>query len=48
VSIGLAVFLGLKLDGWLHFSFPVLVWAIPLLVIVVIMYKMIKETKSRK
>ena len=48
VAIGLSVFIGLKLDRWLHFSFPVLVWIIPLLVIVVMIYKLIKETNSRK
>ncbi|MEO5996570.1 MAG: AtpZ/AtpI family protein [Chitinophagaceae bacterium] len=48
VAIGLSVFIGLKLDGWLHFSFPVSVWVIPLLVIVGMIYKLIKETNSRK
>lgn len=44
VSIGLSVYLGLKLDGWLDISFPVLVWMIPLLVIIFTIYKLVKET----
>jgi hypothetical protein len=48
VGLGLAVFLGLKLDKWLHISFPVLVWVLPLLVIVSLIYKMIKETNRKK
>jgi hypothetical protein len=48
VSIGISVYLGYKLDGWLHISFPVFVWTIPLLVIIVMLYKVIKETNSKK
>lgn len=48
VAIGLAVFFGLKLDGWLKISFPVLVWVIPLVVIVAMIYKLAKETGNNK
>ena len=48
VALGFAVFMGLKLDEWLHISFPVLVWVIPLLVIISLIYKLIKETNSKK
>ncbi len=48
VSIGVAVFIGYKADLWLHISFPVLVWTLPLLVIIVMIYKLIKETGSKK
>jgi type IV secretory pathway TrbD component len=48
VGLGLAVFLGLRLDEWLHISFPVMVWVLPLLVIVSLIYKMIKETGRKK
>ena len=47
VSLGLAVFVGLKLDQWFRFSFPVLVWALPLLVLIGILIKVIRDT-SRK
>jgi hypothetical protein len=48
IAIGLSVFIGIKLDQWLHISFPVLVWVIPLLVIVSLIYKLIKETNRKK
>jgi F0F1-type ATP synthase assembly protein I len=46
VAIGLAVFAGLKADKWLHTS-PLLVCALPLIVLFGIFYKLMKET-SRK
>ena len=47
VSLALAVYGGLKLDEKFQFSFPILVWALPLLVLVGLIYKMIRDT-SRK
>ncbi len=48
LALGFSVFIGLKLDAWLHISFPLLVWVIPLLVIISMIYKLIKETSKRK
>jgi hypothetical protein len=48
IALGLAVFFGLKLDAWFNISFPVLVWVLPLLIIVTLIYKLIKETNSKK
>jgi F0F1-type ATP synthase assembly protein I len=48
VSIGLGVFLGLKADGWLKISFPLLVWLLPLLIIIGIIYNILKETSAKK
>jgi hypothetical protein len=47
-SLGIAVFLGYKIDKWLAISFPVLVWLLPVLVLSVFIYKLIKETSKRK
>ncbi|HET7897123.1 MAG TPA: AtpZ/AtpI family protein [Flavisolibacter sp.] len=47
VSIGLAVFAGLKLDQWLHLPFPLLVWLLPLVVVSVMIYKLIKDTSKK-
>ena len=47
VGLGLAVFAGLKLDGWLHFKTPLLVWILPLLVIVAMIYQVIKDTSKK-
>ena len=47
VSIGLGVFIGIKADGWLHLTFPLLVWLLPLVIIFGIMYKIIKDTSNK-
>ncbi len=49
VSLGIAVFAGYKADKWLHFYFPFLVWMLPVIVLCVMIYKLIKDTsKNRK
>lgn len=47
VSLALAVFAGLKLDKWLSFSTPLLVWILPLLVLVVMIWQIIKDTSKK-
>jgi F0F1-type ATP synthase assembly protein I len=42
-AIGLAVFIGLKADKWLHTS-PLLACILPLLILSAIFYKLFKET----
>ena len=44
VSLGIAVFVGLKADKWLRLSFPILSWLLPLLVLAAIIYRIIKAT----
>jgi hypothetical protein len=46
VALGLAVLGGMKADSWLHVSFPLLVWVLPLLVIVALIYRLIKQTSK--
>jgi hypothetical protein len=48
VSVGLAVFLGVKADKWLKVSFPILSWALPLLVIVGLIVQLIKASSGKK
>lgn len=48
VSIGLAVLAGLKLDQWLHTPFPLLVWLLPLAVLSMMIFKLIKDTSNKK
>ena len=43
VSIGLAVFIGLKLDKWLH-TLPLLACILPLLTLLGLFYKIMRET----
>lgn len=47
-SLGIAIFLGLKVDGWLKLSFPLFLWLLPLLVIVGLIIKVIKDTDSKR
>jgi hypothetical protein len=46
VSLGLAVFLGLKADKWLKISAPLLIWLLPLVVLVGMLYKIVKDTSK--
>ncbi|MEP7233025.1 MAG: hypothetical protein ABI691_22385 [Ginsengibacter sp.] len=48
IAIALGVFLGLKADGWLKISIPLLVWLFPLIIISAIIFKLIKETSTKK
>lgn len=48
VSLGLAVFAGFRLDKWIGFSFPLLVWLLPFVVLGVMIYKLVKETSKKK
>ena len=48
VSLGLAVFVGYKLDRWLKISLPLLVWLLPLIVLIAMIYSLIRETSKRK
>lgn len=48
LALGLSVFIGIKLDEWLKLSFPVLVWVLPLLILVSLLYKLINETNKKK
>lgn len=47
VYLSIAVFGGLKTDRWFH-TFPLLTALLPLLVLVAIFYKLIKDTNSTK
>ncbi len=46
VSLAIAVFAGYKLDEWLHFNTPMFVWLLPLMVIIVMIYQVIKDTSK--
>jgi F0F1-type ATP synthase assembly protein I len=47
VALGLAVFVGLKADKWLNTS-PLLACILPLLTLIAIFYKLMRETKPPK
>ncbi|RYY65091.1 AtpZ/AtpI family protein [Flaviaesturariibacter aridisoli] len=48
VTIGIAVFAGLKADKWLHIPLPLLVWLLPLVAVSLLIYKLVKETSKPK
>lgn len=45
--IGISVFVGYKTDKWLHSS-PVFICIVPLLVLIAVFYKLIKDTNPKK
>jgi len=47
-SVVLSVFFGMKADKWLKVSFPILSWALPLLVIVVLLINLIRAGTGKK
>ena len=47
VALGISVFAGYKADRWLNSPFPVLVWVLPLLVLAMMLYKLIRETTKQ-
>ena len=48
VALAVSVYAGIKLDSLLKFKNPVIVWVLPLLIIVVLIYKVIKDTAPKK
>ena len=48
VAIGLSVWGGLQLDKWLKLKTPLAVWILPLLIIFVVIFKIIKDTSQKK
>ncbi len=46
LAVGLSLFAGIKVDKWLKTSFPIFAWVLPLLVIVALIVKLIKETSG--
>jgi len=47
LSLALAVFVGIKLDKWLSFKTPLLVWILPLLILVAMIWQVIKDTSKK-
>jgi hypothetical protein len=48
VSVGAAVWLGVKADQWLKLSFPIFSLGVPLLVIVFVLVQLIKANSGKK
>ncbi len=48
VSLAASLYLGFWIDKKLGFSTPLLIWILPLIVLIVILTKLIKDTSSKK
>ena len=48
VALAVSVYAGMKLDSLFKFKNPVIVWVLPLLIIVVLIYKVVKDTAPKK
>lgn len=48
VSLGLGVFAGYHADRWLGMRFPLFVWLLPLLILCLMIYKLIRETSKKE
>ena len=48
VALIIAVYIGIKLDSVLGLRTPVIVWVLPLLSILVLIYKVLKDTAPKK
>jgi hypothetical protein len=48
IALGLAVYFGIKIDGWLALKKTIFVWVLPLIVISAVIYKIIKDTSPKK
>lgn len=47
-AIGISLFAGIKLDNYLKPGLPLLVWVLPLLFIIIILIKVIKDSNIKK
>lgn len=47
VALGLGLYAGKKLDDWLNFSNPVLIWFLPLFMILGMLIKIIVDTNKK-
>jgi F0F1-type ATP synthase assembly protein I len=48
ISIGVALWLGWKLDGFFSFQSPWLIWILPLVIVVSSLIKIIIDTNKKK
>ena len=48
VAIAISVYAGMKLDEWLKFNSPIAIWLLPLLFIIGLIIKVIRDTSVKK
>jgi len=47
VMIGIAIYAGRYLDGWIKIKFPLFLWLLPLIVIIGMIVKAIRDTSKK-
>lgn len=47
VALALALYAGYSIDRWLNFATPLLVWILPLVVVVALIFKVIRDTSKK-
>lgn len=48
VSLGIAVFAGYHADRWLNIGIPLFILILPFAVLIIMIFKLIKETSKKK
>ena len=48
VLLGGATYLGIKVDQWTHMGFPIATWLLPLLALVAVLIRIIRDTGTGK
>lgn len=47
-ALGIAVFLGIKTDGWLNLNFHLFAFVLPVLLITGLLVRVVKDTSKKK
>ncbi len=47
VAIAIAVYFGIKIDKWQKFEKPLAIWILPLLFIIAMIFKIIRDTSVK-
>lgn len=47
-GLGLAVYIGYWVDGKINLGIPILIWLLPLLLLIGMMIKVVKDTSKKK
>lgn len=47
-TLGVAFFLGIKIDKWSNLNFPIATICLPLLMLIYMLWKIVKESNTQK
>jgi hypothetical protein len=46
-ALALGVYAGFKLDKWIAFAIPICIWLLPLLILIGLLLKVVKDTSKK-